>query len=127
VEAGQGDAEQVLAANEAFYAAFNQKDVAAMERAWSHQEHITCIHPGWNLLRGRDEVLESWRAILANPDQARIVVGGAGVTIMGGAGLVLCRELVGGMPLAATNLFVQEGGTWKLLHHHSGPVSPAAA
>jgi ketosteroid isomerase-like protein len=127
VAAGSAEEDEILAANDAFYAAFNQKDVAAMERAWSSQEVITCIHPGWNLLRGREEVLESWRAILSNPDQARIVVGGAGVRVMGGVGLVLCRELVGGMPLTATNLFVQEGGAWKLLHHHSGPVSPAAA
>ena len=124
---GRADEDEVLAANAAFYAAFNQKDAGAMERAWSRQEAITCIHPGWNLLRGRAEVLESWRAILTNPDQARIIVGGAAVTLIGRAALLVCRELVGGMPLAATNLFVQEDGEWKLLHHQSGAVSPAAA
>jgi len=97
-----------------------------MEQVWSTREDITCIHPGWNLLRGRDEVLESWRGILENPNQARIVIGGAAVTLLGEQALVLCRELVGGSPLAATNLFVREAGNWKLLHHHSGPVAQAA-
>jgi ketosteroid isomerase-like protein len=123
METKQTEASQVLAANEAFYAAFNQKDADAMEGVWSAREEITCIHPGWNLLRGRDEVLESWRGILENPNQARIVIGGASVTLLGDHALVLCRELVGGSPLAATNLFVREEGDWKLLHHHSGPVA----
>jgi ketosteroid isomerase-like protein len=126
VETKQTEAGQVLAANDAFYGAFNQKDFEAMEQVWSSREDITCIHPGWNLLRGRDEVLESWRGILENPNQARIVIGGASVTLLGEQALVLCRELVGGSPLAATNFFVHEEGDWKLLHHHSGPVAQAA-
>jgi hypothetical protein len=83
---------------------------------------VTCIHPGWGALHGRTAVLESWHAILANPEQPRIVAGGAEVRLLGDLALVLCRELVGGNPLAATNLFVREAGGWKLLHHHSGPV-----
>src|SRR5438874_5502454 len=125
METKQVEAE-VLAANEAFYAAFNQKDARAMEAVWSSRGEITCIHPGWNLLRGHEEVLESWRGILENPNQARIVIGGASVTLLGDYALVLCRELVAGSPLAATNFFVHEEGGWKLLHHQSGPVAQAA-
>ena len=126
MEASEAELEEILAANEAFYGAFNQKDADAMERAWSRSEAITCIHPGWNLLSGRVEVLESWRGILSNPNQPRIVVGGATVTPLGQFALVLCRELVGGSPLAASNVFCREDGGWKVLHHQSGPVSPSA-
>ncbi len=112
-----------MAANEAFYAAFNQKDGDAMERAWSSGAEIGCIHPGWNLLLGREAVMESWRGILANPGQPRVVIGGATVTFLGETALVRCRELVGGAALVATNLFLREDGAWKLVHHHSGPVS----
>ena len=56
-------------------------------------------------------------------EQQRIVSGGASVTLLGDTALVLCRELVGGAALIATNLFVREDGDWRLLHHHSGPVS----
>ena len=118
----QQDAEAVLEANEAFYRAFNQKDVPGMEQVWASGARVTCVHPGWNVLEGREAVLESWRRILTNPDQARIVTGAAGVTFAGDAAVVICRELVSGSPLAATNVFVLEDGAWKLMHHQSGPV-----
>jgi ketosteroid isomerase-like protein len=111
-----------LAANEAFYDAFNQKDPALMDAVWADSPDVTCIHPGWNVLSGRDAVLESWRNILTNPAQPRIVTGGGTASINGQLAIVVCRELVGGSPLVATNVFVLEGEAWKLLHHHSGPV-----
>lgn len=117
------DAALVLEANEAFYASFNKKDTEAMDAAWASREDCTCIHPGWNVLRGRQQVIDSWNAILGNPNQPRIVVGGAEVTLIGDTGVVICRELVAGAPLAATNVFVREAGGWKLVHHQSGPVS----
>jgi ketosteroid isomerase-like protein len=112
----------VLAANEAFYVAFAGRDLGAMDVVWSRREAVTCIHPGWNVLRGREEVMASWEAILANPDQPRVVAGGAQVELLGDTAIVVCRELVAVSPLAATNVFVREGGRWRLVHHHSGPV-----
>ncbi len=109
-------------ANEAFYRAFNQKDITAMSEVWS-QSDVTCIHPGWNVLQGREAVISSWRDILSNPSQPKIVSGGAAVTMLGDVALVACRELVAGSPLIATNIFRVEGGVWRLIHHHSGPVA----
>lgn len=114
--------EEVQAANEAFYAAFNAKDADAMEAVWARRLPVSCIHPGWNVLSGREAVIESWQAILANPDQPRIVSGGASVQLTEDVAIVVCRELVGGSPLAATNLFAREDGAWRMIHHHSGPV-----
>jgi ketosteroid isomerase-like protein len=115
--------EDVLAANEAFYRAFNQKDPEAMDGLWARVAPVRCIHPGWNVLTGRDPVMESWRGILANQAQPKIVMGGASVTSFGDVAVVTCRELVAGTPLAATNIFAVEDGAWRLIHHHSGPVS----
>lgn len=116
--------DELLAANSAFYAAFNAKDAAAMEAVWSSRQEASCIHPGWNLLSGREAVIESWHAILGNPGQPKIVAAGVSTLLLGvgDVGLVLTRELVAGNPLMATNLFVRESGGWRLLHHHSGPV-----
>lgn len=119
------DEDGVLAANAAFYAAFNGRDMAAMDALWSADEAVSCIHPGWNVLSGREAVLGSWRGILANPEQPRIVAGGAEVHIGGELAVIVCRELVAGSPLAATNVFLREDGGWKLLHHQSGPVMQA--
>ncbi len=58
----------ILFANEAFYRAFADRDGAAMEDAWSRDQRITCIHPGWPPLTGRDEVMQSWLGILGNSE-----------------------------------------------------------
>jgi hypothetical protein len=112
----------VLQANERFYQAFNLKDAALMDTVWASERAVTCVHPGWNVLEGREDVLDSWHNILANPNQPRIVTGGAPATLFGELALVVCRELVGGSPLVATNVFVREDGAWRLFHHQSGPV-----
>ncbi len=115
--------ETVLAANDAFYRAFNDRDIEAMDALWALEAPVWCVHPGWNMLTGRDEVMQSWRAILSNPAQERIVAGGASVLVRGELAIVTCRELVSGNPLAATNAFVRENGDWKLVQHHSSPVA----
>ena len=114
--------DDVLHANERFYQAFNLKDAGLMDDAWAREHAVSCVHPGWNVLEGRANVLESWHNILANPNQPRIVSGGATVTLFGDLALVICRELVAGSPLVATNVFVREDGAWRLLHHQSSPV-----
>ena len=111
-----------MAANEAFYVAFAGRDVGAMDVVWSRAFPVSCIHPGWNVLSGREAVMESWEAILSNPAQPRVVAGGAQVQIVGEVAIVICRELVAGNPLAATNVFVREGGRWRMVHHQAGPV-----
>ena len=118
------DAEHdVIGANEAFYQAFARRDMGAMDQLWSRERPVACIHPGWQVLRSRDEIMASWEAILANPQQARVVAGGAEALLLGGAAVVICREFVGGAPLIATNVFVNEDGRWRLVHHQSGPVA----
>jgi ketosteroid isomerase-like protein len=117
------DEDDALASNEAFYRAFNQRDMDLMSALWADTDEVTCIHPGWNALVGRERVLDSWRAILGNPGQSRIVTGGATVTFHDDVAIVLCRELVAGSPLIATNVFVRESEGWKLVHHQSGPVA----
>src|SRR5438067_11520305 len=122
MERGADRRGEVIGANGAFYAAFNAKDPEAMDAVWAREATVTCIHPGWNVLTGRERVMESWRGILGNPNQPRIVAGGAEVELFGDCAVVTCRELVAGNPLAATNIFVREDGQWRLAHHHSGPV-----
>ena len=51
------DREALLFANEAFYLAFADRDMEAMETTWSATTPVACIHPGWGVLTGRDEVL----------------------------------------------------------------------
>lgn len=112
----------VLFANDAFYLAINQRDIAAMSVVWAQRSPVVCIHPGWHPLHGRDAVLDAWQAILRNDQMPTIFCSQARATIWGNVAAVLCYESVGNVALAATNLFIQEAGTWKMIHHQAGPA-----
>jgi len=120
------DERDVLAANEAFYAAFAHKDMAAMESLWARETPVVCLHPGWEALAGRAPVVESWRRILLGggaPDSIRCRHPIAHV--IGDVGWVICEEVLPGGRLAATNLFVREGGAFRMVHHQASPIPPA--
>src|SRR5687767_7070507 len=104
----------VLAANAAFYEAFARRDAAAMEALWSRAREVACIHPGWEALRGREQVMASWRAILSgSPPYIRCDA--ATAHVFGDAAFVICAELLPGARLVATNYFVREDGAWRLV------------
>lgn len=113
----------VIAANEAFYEAFAERDVDAMDALWSSAASVACIHPGWAPLRGKEDVLESFRGIFANPRGPVVRASRATAHVLGDTAFVICFETVGGTRLVATNLFVLEDGEWLIVHHHAGPVA----
>ena len=115
--------EAILFANDAFYGAFAQGDLAAMEALWASAAPVAVIHPGWQALTGRKHVMESWRAILEGPSLPEITCHGARAHICGDVAYVLCYERVGGGFLVATNLFTREDGAWRMIHHQAGPTS----
>jgi len=113
----------ILFANEAFYVAFQTKDMAAMEQVWAQEVPVACTHPGWPSLSGREQVMQSWAAILNNPDNPGVTLRGARARRYGDCAFVTCYEAIGESLLAATNVFVREDGAWKLVHHHAGPCN----
>lgn len=116
----------IISANEAFYAAFREDDAAAMDALWSQRAPVACVHPGWPALVGREQVMASWRAIIAN-GAPEIRCGAARVLMLGEVAQVLCEERVGGDLVIATNVFVREDDHWMMVHHHASQVvSPAA-
>lgn len=122
------DEEQaVLQVNEAFYDAFGNADFAAMVQIWAHDDDIACTHPGWNVLTGYHDVIESWRAILEGAAAPQISCRDACAFVHGDTAFVTCNEVVGGGLLAATNIFVQKSGTWAMVHHHAGPCAVSTA
>jgi len=118
---------KLLFANDAFYNAFSSRDANAMDALWAHQTPATCIHPGWQALTSREDVMESWRAILGNPSAPRIACRGAQGVIRGDVGLVVCYEMIDKAVLVASNVFVREGDAWLLMHHQAGPCEALPA
>ena len=116
---------EILSVNRAYYAAFAEKDLRTMDVIWARYHPVACIHPGWSALAGRDAVMASWQAIMSQSNQPVVQCQDEQVTIFGSMAMVVCSEVVESTRLVATNLFVQEDGAWRMVHHHAGPIPSA--
>jgi hypothetical protein len=114
--------EEILFANEAFYLAFTSGDFESMEDLWARNFDVLCTHPGWSVLSGRDVVIESWRAILANEKESQVECWNPVAHVYDKFAMVTCHELIDGNALSVTNAFVHEDGRWRIVHHHAGPM-----
>ena len=120
------DEQQVREAHAAFYDAFSERDVDAMEDLWSFRAPVSCIHPGWSLLSGREAVLASWRSILEGPAAPDLAYSREGIHLYGDVAVATCVETLAEGQLMATNVFAREGDHWKMVHHQAGPISSAS-
>ena len=109
----------VLAANEAFYAAFRDGDYATMQTLWSEHQKVTVYHPGWPGIIGREEVMESWYRILRVGRPPNVKALDPNVILNGKTAMVTCTEDLGEMRMIATNTFVEEAGSWKMIGHQA--------
>ncbi len=113
--------EALLAANEAFYDAFDTGDMNAMESLWATKFEVACLHPGAPPLFGREAVIESWAGILSGSGRPAIQCHNARAQVLPESGFVVCEEILPGGRLLATNIFVYEDGVWRMAHHQAGP------
>jgi ketosteroid isomerase-like protein len=129
----------VAAANAAYYAAFEARDLDAMAEVWERSDRCSVTHPGWPTLHGWARVAGSWDAIFANTAFIQFVLTDEVVHVAGTAAWVTCdenilqagssreggedvAELQGGR-VAATNVFAQVDGRWRMVLHHGSPVA----
>ena len=124
------DAAGVRDANDGFYRAFEHLDVDEMEAAWSHGEHVKCVHPGWPLLSGWPAVRESWRAIFANTAEMRFTIGDVSVVATETMAFVTCTEnilaeaqgRISVTSILATNVFERTAQGWRMIVHHASHI-----
>ena len=114
----------VLFANDAFYVAFLSHDIQAMEALWASGPTISCVHPGWNHLAGRDVVIESWDGILANQEGPEFEVKGSTASVFEDTAVLICYEVFAEWTMVATNVFVREDGEWRIMHHQASASPP---
>ena len=120
----------VLAANEAFYRAFEKKNLEAMSQVWSQGTASLCIHPGRNALRGWKQIRDSWETIFKNTKYLEIEIEVITTEIRDTTAYIVLFERVlqasGGRTIKAesiaTNIFEQLAGKWYLIHHHGSPL-----
>lgn len=121
------DENEVLVANRDFYGALQSLDLPKMESLWWHEDWVSCLHPGWDLILGWEDVLETFANIFRSTSQMLVVISRPIVHVHGDVGWVSCVENVtstheGGFETAmveATNIFVRRSGQWRLAHHQT--------
>ncbi len=134
------DPAAVLRANQSLYDAFETGDADLMAALWldgPDAASVSCVHPGWSPLVGRDTVLRSWTMIMANTSFIQFVLTDVAVHVAGEVAVVTCGEnmltglddvtggelggLAGGRAVA-TNVFRRTPEGWRLWVHHASPV-----
>ena len=131
------DTAAIEAANGAFYAAVESADLDLLGAVWADGtwgRNASCVHPGWPMLQGRDEILRSFSLILANTPYIQFFLTDVDVQVAGEVAIVTCAENiltgVGGdasSPLpggrvVTTNVFRKGVGGWRMWVHHASPV-----
>lgn len=115
-------------ANRKFYEAFMSGNIEAMDEVWGHGDHIQVVHPGTNVIAGRELVMESWRKVLKNvrPRAFKIELEDVRVYASEDSAYVTCVELVDADDsqgrIVATNIFMKQDGRWVLTLHHGSPA-----
>lgn len=116
----------VEAANAAFYAAFSSMDLAAMDRLWGVGDAVRCTHPGASCILGRDAVMASWAHVFRRGGRMAIRAEQLHVHAAGTLGFVTLLEVVDSGDatgrLECTNIFEQQEGVWRMVHHHATPA-----
>lgn len=116
-------------ANEAFYAAFEARDLDAMSELWLHEDHVVCTHPGWSSLRGWPAVSASWFALFQGDHPMQVILTRAEAEVRGDVGWVAVDEnLIAGaqaQTVAALNLFERIDGRWRMVAHHGSGIAAA--
>jgi len=119
------------AAEAAFYAAFANCNVQAMDMVWANAE-VVCIHPGSMALLGREAVMRSWINILSQAEPPNLHIELVSRTESDGLAIHVVEEHITpqtGSPeptsvVLATNIYRLETSGWRLLEHHASTPRP---
>lgn len=129
--ASDDDKSAVIEAAGQFYSALNamfKGNLEPMKEVWSHDDDVTYMGPGGGFRIGWTQVLADWET------QAAMKLGGEvkpeGMRITVGRDLAVVSNFEIGInagpeakprkvEIRATNLFRKEGGTWKMIGHHT--------
>ena len=122
--------DEVRQASDRFYEALNRGlsgELGPMSAIWAHSGDVTTMHPIGQREVGWDEVRSSWeqaatafsggqvrlrdQLIRVGTDLAYEVGVEAGEATLAGQRVQLSHRV--------TNIYRREGGTWKIVHHHT--------
>ena len=114
------------AAESAFYAAFENRDLDAMQELWMSADNTVCVHPGGPLLQGAAEIMRSWSEILSNSAKPAITYRKVQRLRSGDLAIHTVEELIrpaksneSPTRVIATNIYQNTPNGWRMLAHHA--------
>lgn len=118
--------EELRAANQAFYDAFEARDMDRMSDVWEHSDRVVCTHPGWKTLRGWGPVAASFFALFQQATATQFILTNEALALQGDVGWVSVDENVLGTQtgtVAGLNVFARDaGGRWRMVCHAGSVV-----
>jgi hypothetical protein len=120
----------LLHQNARFYEAFENFSIEVMGDVWSSVPGVRCIHPGWTLIEGREQIMESWARIFEGEVRMKVSLRNVKAAVYGRIGVVVLMEeisyqngkMANSGTVMATNIFEYDGAAWKMIHHHGSPM-----
>lgn len=129
------DDKAIAQVNVDFFRAFEEGNPEKIAMLWASTVPISCVHPGWQPVVGREAVLASFVSILAKTAGVRFSLRNMQIFLWCECAWVLLLEewspllRDGESPpiiLQTTHILVEEERRWKLTHRHASPAVGAA-
>lgn len=129
--------DEVRAASQAFYAALNKMlngDASALAEIWSHGDAVTTMHPVGGREVGWQQVRQTWEEVAKVSTGGQVTLDDQIIHAAGDmayeVGFEKGQFTLAGKEVAidhrVTNVYQRDGGSWKIVHHHTD-VAPDMA
>jgi ketosteroid isomerase-like protein len=127
--------DEVRNASNQFYAALNKMvngSSQSLSEIWSHNSEVTTLHPIGGRQVGWKDVWATWDQTAQVASEGQVELQDQFIRVVGDLAYEIGVEKAGfriaGQKVTdkvrVTNIYQKEGGTWKIVHHHSD-LSPA--
>jgi ketosteroid isomerase-like protein len=117
---------------QAFYQAFEARDIDAMMATWAEDEDIVCVHPGGARHVGYESVRQSFEQLFAGEQKLTFRLDGpVSIETVGLAVQSVVEHLHAGDEgrrgaAIATNVLMRTPYGWRVVCHHASPSPPVA-
>lgn len=122
------DLTRVELLNHRFYSCFAQLDIEGMAEIWARSPHVRCVHAGWELVVGYEDVRQSWAEVFMSISEVEFELEDVQIQVLGDtawANFIVYINLSDShgegfqATVVVTHIFERQDQDWKLVLHHS--------
>lgn len=116
--------------SQAFYQAFEARDIDAMMTTWAEDEDIVCVHPGGARQVGYDAVRQSFERLFSNDTKLSfrldqpVMIETVGLAMQSTVEHLRTGDEGDRGAAIATNVLMRTPYGWRVVCHHASPSPP---